>query len=213
MAANFRPDLVIADEMMPLMSGLEMSRRLKANPALAHVPILLLTAKNTPGIHGESISSGVDAFMPKPFEVPTLRAKVAQLLEAGEKMRRNLRLERLTDTAVPEPVESASEKQLAAVTNVIENNLANPDLNVDFVCKTLDIPSKNLYRLLKKYVGVSPVDYIRQMRLRKAAMLLEQKKFSVSEVMYMVGFSSSSYFSKCFSAMFGCSPGQYPPGQ
>ena len=63
--------------------------------------------------------------------------------------------------------------------------------------------------LLKKYVGVSPVDYIRQTRLRKAAMLLEQKKFSVSEVMYMVGFSSSSYFSKCFSAMFGCTPGQY----
>ncbi|MDE6158280.1 MAG: AraC family transcriptional regulator, partial [Muribaculaceae bacterium] len=161
-------------------------------------------------IQHESITSGVDAFMAKPFDVPTLMAKVEQLLSAGDRIARNLRLDRLTE-AQPEAMESSADRQLAAVTDVIENNLSNPDLNVDFVCRTLDMQSKALYRLLKKYVGVSPVDYIRQMRLRKAAMLLEQKKFSVSEVMYMVGFSSSSYFAKCFSAMFGCSPGQYPP--
>ena len=101
------------------------------------------------------------------------------------------------------------ERQFAAVTELIERELSNPDLNVDFVCRATGLPSKTLYRLIKKLVGVSPVDYIRQTRLRKAAMLLEQGKFSVSEVMYMVGFSSSSYFSKCFAAMFGCTPGQY----
>ena len=207
-ASSFRPDLIIADEMMPMMSGLEMSRKLKANSSTAAVPILLLTAKDTPEIHGESINSGVDAFMAKPFEAPVLKAKVSQLINSGEKLRRSLRLDSLTAPEA-EPVETASEKQLSAVTAVIENNLSNPDLNVDFLCKTLGMQQKNLYRLLKKYVGVSPVDYIRQTRLRKAAMLLEQKKFSVSEVMYMVGFSSSSYFSKCFSAMFGCTPGQY----
>lgn len=209
-AASFRPDIIITDEMMPQMSGLEMSRRLKENTATAHVPILLLTAKDAGQIQHESITSGVDAFMAKPFDVPTLMAKVEQLLSAGDRIARNLRLDRLTE-AQPEAMESSADRQLAAVTDVIENNLSNPDLNVDFVCRTLDMQSKALYRLLKKYVGVSPVDYIRQMRLRKAAMLLEQKKFSVSEVMYMVGFSSSSYFAKCFSAMFGCSPGQYPP--
>ena len=209
-AAGFRPDVIITDEMMPVMSGLEMSRRLKDNPALAHVPILLLTAKDAGDIHHESITSGIDAFMSKPFDVPTLMAKVEQLLMASDKSARNMRLDRLTE-APEEKTESASDRQLAAVTNVIENNLSNPDLNVDFVCKALDLQSKALYRLLKKYVGVSPVDYIRQMRLRKAAMLLEQKKFSVSEVMYMVGFSSPSYFAKCFSALFGCPPGQYPP--
>jgi len=209
-AAGFRPDVIITDEMMPVMSGLEMSRRLKDNPALAHVPILLLTAKDAGDIHHESITSGIDAFMAKPFDVPTLMAKVEQLIMASDKIARNMRLDRLTE-APEEKTESTSDRQLAAVTNVIENNLSNPDLNVDFVCKALDLQSKALYRLLKKYVGVSPVDYIRQMRLRKAAMLLEQNKFSVSEVMYMVGFSSPSYFAKCFSAMFGCPPGQYPP--
>ena len=209
-AASFRPDVIVTDEMMPVMSGLEMCRRLKENPALAHVPILLLTAKDAGQIHHESITSGIDAFMTKPFEVPTLMAKVEQLLTSSARIAQNIRLDRLTE-APSENTESASDRQLAAVTDVIENNLSNPDLNVDFVCKTLDIQSKALYRLLKKYVGVSPVDYIRQMRLRKAAMLLEQKKFSVSEVMYMVGFSSPSYFAKCFTAMFGCPPGQYPP--
>ncbi|MDE6853583.1 MAG: helix-turn-helix domain-containing protein [Muribaculaceae bacterium] len=214
-ASSFRPDLIIADEMMPLMSGLEMSRRLKSNPATAGTPILLLTAKDTPGMHGESIESGVDAFMPKPFEAPVLAAKVRQLIESGENMRRTLRLNTLTTPGGTDSAENpaaASEKQLAAVTTVIEDNLSNPDLNVDFLCRATGMQQKNLYRLLKKYVGVSPVDYIRQTRLRKAAMLLEQKKFSVSEVMYMVGFSSSSYFSKCFAALFGCTPGRYPDG-
>lgn len=208
-AAAFRPDLIIADEMMPVMSGLEMSRRLKANPMLAATPILLLTAKDTPGIHGESIASGVDAFMAKPFEAPALVAKVAQLISSGERMRQSLRRDAMT-ASEHDAVETFAERQLAEVSAVVENNLSNPDLNVDFVCRAVDISQKSLYRLLKKYVGVSPVDYIRQMRLRKAAMLLEQKKFTVSEVMYMVGFSSSSYFSKCFTAMFGCTPGQYP---
>lgn len=208
-AASFRPDIIISDEMMPVMSGLEMSRRLKDNPSLAAIPILLLTAKDTPGIHGESIANGIDAFMPKPFDAPALVAKVAQLIGSGERMRQNMMRDALTASET-EPVETFAEKQLAEVSAVVENNLSNPDLNVDFVCRAVDMNQKSLYRLLKKYVGVSPVDYIRQMRLRKAAMLLEQKKFSVSEVMYMVGFSSSSYFSKCFTAMFGCSPGQYP---
>ena len=153
--------------------------------------------------------------MPKPFEAPVLAAKVRQLIESGDNLRRSLRLDTLTAPDSSDSADSpaaASEKQLAAVTAVIENNLSNPDLNVDFLCRATGMQQKNLYRLLKKYVGVSPVDYIRQTRLRKAAMLLEQKKFSVSEVMYMVGFSSSSYFSKCFAALFGCTPGRYPDG-
>ena len=147
--------------------------------------------------------------MAKPFEAHVLTAKVAQLINSGEKMRAQMRRDELT-AAEPTETESVAERQLAEVTAVTENNLSNPDLTVDFVCRTMGMSSKTLYRLIKKYVGVSPVDYIRQTRLRKAAMLLEQKKFSVSEVMYMVGFSSSSYFSKCFAAMFGCTPGQYP---
>lgn len=208
-AASFRPDIVIADEMMPVMTGLEMSRSMRHNPATASIPILLLTAKDEPGMECESIDSGVDAFMAKPFEAPVLTAKVRQLLGSAERMRQTELFDRSTRSDDSTIEESVQEKQFAAVTDLIEAELSNPDLNVDFVCRTLGMSSKTLYRLIKKLVGVSPVDYIRQTRLRKAAMLLEQGKFSVSEVMYMVGFSSSSYFSKCFAAMFGCTPGQY----
>lgn len=209
LASTFRPDIIIADEMMPVMTGLEMSRRLRQNPVTASTPIILLTAKDEPGMEGESIDSGVDAFMAKPFEAPVLTAKVRQLLGRAERMRQTELFDRSTRSDDSTIEESVQEKQFAAVTDLIEAELSNPDLNVDFVCRALGMSSKTLYRLIKKLVGVSPVDYIRQTRLRKAAMLLEQSKFSVSEVMYMVGFSSSSYFSKCFAAMFGCTPGQY----
>ncbi len=207
-ASTFHPDLIIADEMMPVMTGLEMSRSIKSNPMLAHTPIILLTAKNGPDIENESIRSGVEMFMSKPFEASKLRARVSQMIQSKENVRRSARIESMTE-AKPIEAESDDERRLASVTEIIEENISNPDMNVAFLCEKASIHQKQLYRLLKKYVGLSPVDYIRQTRLRKAAMLLEQGKFSVSEVMYMVGFSSSSYFSRCFAALYGCTPGQY----
>ena len=203
------PDLIIADMMMPVMDGLEMCRRIKHNGRLAAVPIILLTAKDDRLTEGESIRAGVDAFMSKPFEAGMLLDRVKQLLGAREIMRRNLRVEEITTVRQPQAAESADEKMLASVAKVIEDNISDPDMNVGYVCEKSGLSSKQLYRLLKSYVGVSPSDYIRQIRMKKAAMLLARNKFNVSEVMYMVGFSSSSYFSKCFAAQFGCTPREY----
>lgn len=135
-----------------------------------------------------------------------------QLIEAKASMRADVRVEQLI-AARPIEAESAVERQLALVAQIIEDNIAESDLNVSFLCEKVGLQSKQLYRLIKKYVGVSPVEHIKLIRLRKAAMLLEQHKFSVSEVMYMVGFSSSSYFSKCFQAQYGCAPRQYAERQ
>ncbi|MCC8070654.1 MAG: response regulator [Bacteroidales bacterium] len=207
-ATTFHPDVIIADEMMPVMTGLEMCRSLKSNPYLSTIPIIMLTAKDDSATEAESLAAGVDAFMAKPFEAPMLKARIAQLLKAREAMMQQLRMEKIT---TPQPIvaESVAEKQMAQVTNVIETHIADPDLNVSFVSDNTGINAKQLYRLIKKYTGSSPVDYIRQIRLRKAALLLEQKKFTISEVMYMVGFSSSSYFAKCFQAQYGVKPSQY----
>ncbi len=206
------PDLIIADEMMPVMTGLEMCRRIKAIPKLSSIPIILLTAKDDRATEAESVRAGIDVFMSKPFEAPILMARVRQLMETKAKIRADIRIEQLT-SARPIEAESLSEKLLAQVTQVIEDAIAEPGLNVGFVCEATGMHSKQLYRLIKKYVGTTPIDYIRQLRMRKAAMLLEQGKFTVSEVMYMVGFSSSSYFSKCFQSQFGCSPRQYAERQ
>jgi DNA-binding response OmpR family regulator len=205
---SFTPDLIIADIMMPVMDGMEMCRRIKANPQLARIPIILLTAKDDSTTEAESIAIGADAFMPKPFEAQMLTARVQQLLKATDTIRSNIRIEMLT--AAKEVVaESTDERTLADIAKVIEDNISDSDMNVTFVCEKLGLSSKQLYRLIKKYIGISPVDYIRQIRMKKAAMLLGQGKFTVAEVMYMVGFSSASYFSKCFAAQFGVTPRHY----
>ncbi len=205
---KFIPDLLIADLMMPVMDGLEMCRRIKQNKRLAAVPIIMLTAKDDRQVEEESIKLGIDTFIAKPFDAPMLMARVKQLLGAKEIIRANVRVEEITSVSEIE-AESVDERQLASITKIIEDNISVAELNVGFVCQKTDMSQKQLYRLVKKYIGVSPVDYIRQIRMKKAAMLLMQKKFTVSEVMYMVGFSSASYFSKCFSLQFGSTPKQY----
>jgi transcriptional regulator GlxA family with amidase domain len=146
--------------------------------------------------------------MSKPFDAQILTARVNQLLKATETIRNSVRVEMITE-AKDIVAESADEQTLADIAKVIEDNISDTEMNVTFVCDKLGLSSKQLYRLIKKYIGISPVDYIKQIRMKKAAMLLQQEKFTVAEVMYMVGFSSASYFSKCFTAQFGVSPRHY----
>ena len=205
---SLTPDLIVTDVMMPVMDGIEMCKRLKSYSHLAAVPIIMLTAKDDKATEAESMKIGIDAFVAKPFDAPLLLARVNQLIKSKDILRSNLRIEQIT--AVDDiKAESSYECKLAEVTKVIEEHLSDPKLNVGFLCESTGMSSKQLYRLVTKYVGVSPIDHIRQIRLKKAALLLQQKKFTVSEVMYMVGFSSTSYFSKCFNAHFGCTPKQY----
>lgn len=111
------------------------------------------------------------------------------------------------------PLPDAAGRQLADITRIIDENIDDSQLSVTFVCDRAGLNAKQLYRLVKRYTGLTPVEYIRSMRLRKAAMLLEQNKFTVSEVMYMCGFSSPGYFSKCFAAAYGVTPGRYAAAQ
>ena len=136
------------------------------------------------------------------------KEKEEQLEAARETIRHMARINELT-TSKPLEVMSIDERLLSEVAQVVETNMANPDLNVTFVCEKTGISPKQLYRKIKQYLGITPVEFIRQIRLRKAAQLLEQKKFTVSEVMYMVGFSSPGYFSKCFTTQFGCTPHKF----
>lgn len=208
-AASLQPDLIIADEMMPVMTGLEMCRRLKQNPRLSVIPVIMLTAKSDNRTESESVRYGIDVFMRKPFEASILLGRVSHLIEAKRELVKAARNEAMT-APKPVEVESVIEKQFALVTRIIEENISDSDLNVNALAEKSGIGTKQLYRMTKKLVGVSPVDYIRRMRIRKAAILLEQQKFTVSEIMYMVGFKTPSYFAKCFVSEYGCTPSQYP---
>ncbi len=209
-AASFAPDLIIADEMMPIMSGLEMVRRMKQHPRLSAIPIIMLTAKSDNQTENESIKLGIDIFMTKPFEPASLLGRIRQLLKGRSEIKEKVRIQTLAEAeARPIEAESVNEKSLAKIARIIEDNISDPDLNVNFLCEKSGIPNKQLYRLIKKYMGTAPLDYIRSVRLQKAAVLLSQHRFTVSEISYMVGFKTPSYFAKCFQARFGVKPSQY----
>lgn len=211
-ASSFIPDLIIADEMMPVMTGLEMVRRMKQNPRLSSIPIIMLTAKSDINTENESIKSGIDIFMAKPFEPSALIARIGQLLKSRTEIREKARIQAITEAeSHPIEAESVNEKLLAKIARTIEENISDPDLNVNLLCEKCDIPNKQLYRLIKKYMDLTPLDYIRRVRLQKAAVLLGQRRFTVAEISYMVGFRTPSYFAKCFQNRFGVTPGQYKP--
>ncbi|GHV23609.1 hypothetical protein FACS189428_7340 [Clostridia bacterium] len=140
-----------------------------------------------------------------------LLSRIRQLIEHEQHLTQQLRVEMLTKSKQADLV-SPDEKFLSEITKIIEERIDDPDLNVNSLSTLSAIGSKQIYRKLKQLTGMSPVEYIRSIRMKKAAMLLSQNKFTVSEVMYMVGFSSSSYFSKCFQAEFGTMPKNWTVG-
>lgn len=208
MTERYHPDLIVADIMMPVMDGLEMSRRIRKNLQTATTPIILLTVKDDRRTELESIRTKADAFIPKPFDPDLLLLRIEQLLDKRTLLEEKVRIDNLNTPTITETV-SVDEKFLSEIISIIENKIADPDLNVNALSTFSGIGSKQIYRKIKQLTGLTPVEYIRSIRLKKAAMLLTQKKFTIAEVMYMVGFSSSSYFSKCFQSQFGKTPKQF----
>ena len=208
LAMEMLPDLIISDVMMPIMDGLEMVRRLKKHVPTSTIPVILLTAKSDKETELESIQLHIDAFIAKPFEPDILLLRVEQLLSTKQTHEAKARMEVL---ATPKEIEAVSydEKFLANVTRLIEEHISDSELNVNALCDWTATNNKQMYRKLKQLTGMTPVEYVKSIRMKKAAMLLQQKKFTVAEVMYMVGFSNHSYFSKCFQAEFGLTPKQY----
>ena len=202
------PDIIITDLMMPEVDGLEMCKYLRKNIRTSTTPIIMLTANDGKNVEIESLKLSIDAFITKPFDANTLLLKAQQLIKKMNNEQIKQRIESITK---PKEiiVESTEEKFLSQITSAIENRIDDPDLNVTSLCEHLQINNKQVYRKLKQLTGMSPVEYIKTIRLKKAAMLLSQNKFTISEIVYMVGFSNPSYFSKCFQNEFGKTPKQY----
>lgn len=133
-----------------------------------------------------------------------------KLRETRSSIREQVRMQSIAEANVhPIEAESINEKLLEKIARTVEDNISDADFNVNTLCEKADIPNKQLYRLLKKYMDLTPVDYIRNVRLRKAAALLGQNRFTVSEIAYMVGFKTPSYFTKCFQTQYGVKPSEY----
>ena len=204
-----KPDLIITDLMMPVMNGLDMCKILKKNIPTATIPIIMLSAKDDSETIKNSIRLQIDAFIQKPFDAEILTGKVELLIHKKKTFETQARIENITSPKQLENSTSADEKFLINITKIIEDHIADSDLNVNALSELSGTGSKQIYRKIKQLTGFSPVEYIKSIRMKKAAMLLQQKKFSVAEVMYMVGYSNPSYFSKSFQSVFGKTPKQY----
>ena len=211
MALRLHPDLVIVDEMMPIMSGMEFCKRMRKSTHMASTPIIMLTAKDDNDTELHSMKAGVDVFMSKPFDLNRLTLRIEQLLESRKQLQEKIHVDQMIETTVDikEELLNDDEKLMKSILQVIEDRMSDSSFNVTQLCTETGVGSKRLLRMLKKQTGMTPVNFIRQIRLKKAAILLQQNKFTVSEVMYMIGFSHPSYFTKSFTEEFGVAPKEY----
>ena len=203
------PDIVITDQMMPGIDGTELCHRIRHNHSSELVPIIMLTAKDDTNTELKSIRSGADVFMPKPFDLRKLHLHIVQLLNKRKAIEQNTRIESITSVSNEESALTNDEELMERVVSLINSNMQSEEFNVTKLCELLCIDQKQLYRKLKQLTGETPVCFIRKQRLQRAAVLLKQDRFTVSEVMYQVGFNSTSYFTKSFTKEFGISPKDY----
>jgi DNA-binding response OmpR family regulator/two-component sensor histidine kinase len=204
------PDLVISDVMMPEMDGTTLCSKLKTNNATNHIPVILLTAKSREEDQLEGLEMGADAYIVKPFNMDILRRTIVNLIHSHHtlelKFGRNDQLEELVDDI---KVKSPDEKLLERVMTAINHHLNNTELSVDKIADEVGISRVHLHRKMKELTGQTPHDFIRNIRMKKAASLLASGDMNVSEVMYACGFSNAASFSTVFKKMYGMSPREY----
>ena len=205
-----KPDLVLSDIMMPEMDGNTLCTRLKTNPNTNSIPVVLLTAKNRDEDKLESLETGADAYIVKPFNMDILRRTIINLINKHRLLRlkyeRNDNLEEQVDEI---RLKSPDEKLLERIMECINKNLNNSDLSVDMIADTVGISRVHLHRKMKDLTGQTPHDFIRNIRLKKAAQLLANQGMNVTEVMYACGFANSASFSTVFKKFYGMSPRDY----
>lgn len=208
MAKELDVDLIVSDVMMPGMNGFELTKRLKNSFETSHIPIILLTALSTDENVLEGTESGADAYITKPFSPQLLMARILQLLNQREILRQKFGKE-------PQEIRSAmlSNEQdslfVKRLDSIVYSRLGEQDLSVDKVAGLLHFGRTIFYKKVRGTTGYTPNEYIRVIRLRKAAELLKEGEKNVSEVAYAVGFDNPYYFSKCFKEQFGMPPSQY----
>lgn len=201
-------DIVITDIMMPKMDGYELLSHIKEDVRYSHIPVILLTAKTRMEEKLMGFEAGADLYIEKPFSMEYLIVSIESLLRNRERIR--IRLESVPLEKIPEKeLSKADEEFLKKINTEIHENFSNPDFSVEEIVEKLGMSSSTFYRKVKSLLNLNPNEYIKLERLKKSAAYFKEGKTSISEVCYLVGFSSPGYFTKCFQKQFGISPKEY----
>ena len=197
------PDLILSDVMMPVMNGLDFCKQLKADEVTSHIPVILVTARAMNQHQVEGYQSGADAYLTKPFVAEVLKARIANLLWQRHELR-----SMWEGKKVEKKKEVANDPFIRRFQAVVDERLTDSDLSVEDIASELALSRVQLYRKVKAVTGCTPVDLLRKSRLTKARQLLVESDLTVSEIAYRVGFTSPSYFTKCFKDEYGTVPGE-----
>lgn len=211
-ASTYDADLIICDVLMPGMTGFEVTHKLKNNFETSHIPIILLTAMSSAESHLEGVESGADAYITKPFSPKLLLARAFKLIEQREKLREKFS----NDPNMMHPAICTSDKDKEFADKLhffMEQQLTNPQFTVDEFASMMGLGRTVFYRKVRGVTGYSPNEYIRIIRMKKAAELLLENRYTVAEVSYKIGINDPFYFSKCFKQQFGVAPSVYLRGK
>jgi signal transduction histidine kinase/CheY-like chemotaxis protein len=203
------PDLVISDIMMPKMDGIKLCKKLKQDFRTSHVPIILLTALSSKQHEKEGILGGADEYITKPFDPSLLKIRADQLLATRRLLREKYSRENLMDQNLPEAPSSPDDKFLAKLVGIIEDNISDPEFGTVKISREVGVSRTQLYRKMAALTEMTVKEFIRSIRLKKAAQLILEDQVNISEAAYAVGFLQVAYFRKCFKEMYGMTPTEY----
>lgn len=203
------PDLIITDLMMPNMDGLELTEQLKNSEHTNHIPVVLLTAKSAIESRLTAMKFGADDYITKPFSPVLLEARIENIIEQRKRLQEayRRRLMGLEPARVDAP--SQDEKFIARLLDFMDANIDNSELTVEEMVSEMAMGRTVFFNKLKHLTGLAPIEFIRELRIKRAAQLLRAGEHNISQITYMVGMSDSRYFSKCFKKVYGVTPSEY----
>ena len=218
-ALNRIPDIIVSDIMMPVMDGITLCRQLKEDVRPSHIPVILLTAKDSLQDKEEGYEVGADSYLTKPFSASLLRSRInnlldsrkkliAQFQQAGTNHNPNSHLDEKR-SIITEALSKLDNEFIEKITQLVEDNLSSEKIDITYLSDKMCMSGSTLYRKMKALTGLSTNEYIRKVKMQNAERLLLEGKYNISEIAYKIGMNSTGYFRQCFKDEFGVSPSDY----
>lgn len=227
-AAELQPDMIISDYMMPKLDGMKMAERMRTDMQTSHIPIIMLSARTDEGSIIKGLNIGVDAYIEKPFSADVLRARIANLIMMRKKLQEAY-IDRFVNNNTADdnrrqgdtPIENMSSEKpqqgmtdadcrfMEKLTALLNENISNSDLGVDDVAQMMGMSRSVYFKKLKALTGIGPNDYLKQLRMQRAAEMLDGGEMPIADIAFSIGISDPHYFSKCFKQRFGMTPTEW----